>query len=32
MSVKNKALDHKGGGRYVMCETLPTPENSFRND
>ena len=26
----NKALDFKGGGQYVMCETLPTPTGCVR--
>lgn len=28
----NEALDFKGGGNYVVCETLPTPKNSFRSN
>lgn len=28
----NRAVDFKGGGQYVMCETLPTPKDSFRSN
>ena len=28
----DRALDFKGGGQYVMCETLPTSTNSFRSN
>jgi hypothetical protein len=28
----NRAIDFKGGGQYVMCETLPSSRNSFRSN